>query len=230
MCILEAFVSKWGMIDAFVNFITGNSWTHMWYLYMIICLYLLTPILKPFLLHSSSKTLYVGMSVLFVLSIVFPTLKTNHIQLSSYIILTPFPFYYLVGGYLGNHQTVKGIKIPVLLITLFILSLIARILLHLECPEYADIAVFLGAVGIFLLFKNTNVKWKIADWLTPYCFAIYILHPVFINFFYKYLHIFPSFLSPVLIGIPVFVLLFFILAFSTGWLLRLIPVFKKYVL
>lgn len=88
----------WGGELLFVtltNFFTGHCWSHMYYLYMLIGLYLITPILKPFLLKASNKDLIVALSTLGLLSSVLPTLNAYGISIGSYMILgTPYIYIY----------------------------------------------------------------------------------------------------------------------------------------
>ena len=68
--------------------------------------------------------------------------------------------------------------------------------------------------------------WQTAGSL---CFTIYLVHPVFINLLYKFFHI--SLLDyPIGISLPVFFVGVLFLATLSAWILRKIPVLKKYVL
>ena len=58
MCLIETYFSKQGgggAINSIIHFATGHSWAHMWYLYMLIGLYLITPVIKPFVVKASNK-------------------------------------------------------------------------------------------------------------------------------------------------------------------------------
>ena len=232
MCFAETYMTggeEW-FSTALLNFLTGHSWDHMWYLYMLIGLYLLTPILRSFLFHSSEKTVKTGLSVLFILAIVLPTLQSYGIELDNYITLTPFPFYYLLGGYCAHFFNTRSTVLPSLMALLFVLAHIVRLCFGGYCPPHSDFFECIGAVGVFLLFKNTDVRWSLADRLVSYVFAIYILHPVFINSAYKILHFHPTTVLPLWASIPLLTVLFFLLALLLSWLLRLLPPFRKYIL
>ena len=43
------------LYKSFINLITGNSWSHMWYLYMLIGIYIITPILRTFVKNTNYK-------------------------------------------------------------------------------------------------------------------------------------------------------------------------------
>ncbi|MBV0906803.1 hypothetical protein NXX86_15665 [Phocaeicola vulgatus] len=50
------------------------------------------------------------------------------------------------------------------------------------------------------------MNWNIANKLAPYCLGIYLMHPVFINFVYKFLNINEEMVVPILNFIGFFLL------------------------
>lgn len=112
MCMLESRFEHQTFIDACMNFLRGHNWTHMWYLYMIILLYLLTPVLKPFVLHQKRTTVEIGLGILFIISSLLPSMKNYGIEIESWIVLsTPFIFYYILGFYLATMEKIRIGKI-----------------------------------------------------------------------------------------------------------------------
>ncbi len=73
------------------------------------------------------------------------------------------------------------------------------------------------------------MNWNIANKLAPYCFGIYLMHPVFINFVYKFLNINEEVVVPILNFIGFF-LLFTLLSLVGTYILMKIPFMKKHVL
>ena len=61
--------------NSFINFIEGKSWEHMWYLYMLLGLYLITPILRLFVKHANHKTVNFTLLSLLIVSIIIPTIN-----------------------------------------------------------------------------------------------------------------------------------------------------------
>ena len=118
-CLEQAALEKTfrvGMIGkGFLMVLRGESWAHMWYLYLIFFLYLLTPGLKR-LLHKMPKTgVYILLAVLFIGSSILPFLKK--LMSLDWLVTLPdggiYLFYYIC-GYLfvcgSEIETVKGIK------------------------------------------------------------------------------------------------------------------------
>lgn len=89
--------------DLLKSLITGQRlWSHMWYLYTMIALYLIIPLLNP-LLRLGKKTAVAASVVLFVFLSILPMLSSLlDISFSFYMPLhTIYPLYLLLGGVLG---------------------------------------------------------------------------------------------------------------------------------
>ena len=70
-------------------------------------------------------------------------------------------------------------------------------------------------------------QWAVA--FSPLCFGIYLMHPVFLNLFYKFLKI--SIMNfRFYVGVPLFFCIAFFGAAAATWIARLIPPLRKYVL
>ena len=57
------------------NLIEGRSWTHMWYIYMMLGLYLMLPLFRAFTKSADEKTYRFVLIVLFLMTIVRPTIN-----------------------------------------------------------------------------------------------------------------------------------------------------------
>jgi len=228
MCFIEGFLIHDPNVFHFVcNWITGNSWAHIWYLYMLIGLYLMTPIIKPFVIGSTDKELTVALSVLFVLSSLLPTLRTMGINLNGYMLLPPYIFIYILGYWLCWRQ--KEVNLFLILVTLGIcVSVIVwKCWNGIGSFGYADPVLIIMAAAFFLLFKQMGVDFKFASFCAPYCFGIYLVHPVFINFAYKFLEINSYYVVPLYGYMGT---LFFILSLGATYVMMLVPWLKKKVL
>lgn len=195
MCLIETYLTnqKSGLIYSLIQFITGHSWSHMWYLYMLIGLYLITPIIKPFVVNASNKDWYCTLGLLFIISSVLPTLNNIGIKITSYMtISSPYIFIYLLGYWLCWKAPQKLYSNTILLSTAILLCMgliVTKCYIQFDYYGYADPIVICLAAAIFLLFRNHKVNWAFANKMTPYCFSIYLIHPIFINFAYKFLKI-----------------------------------------
>lgn len=195
---------------AFYDVLTGNIWDHMWYLYMLIGLYLVIPLLKPFIDQASTRQIDILLIILGLFCIVFPTIANYF----SFHIGIKFPIqssclFYLVLGYrLGILRNEKSTVITIALLSLVVLmtALICTLVsYHLMDAGWqrkhltldSPVIVFL-CIGIFLLFKRmhydtTNTSKANYVWLgiAKYSFGIYIFHPFWMNMIYKFMHFNP---------------------------------------
>lgn len=233
MCVIETYFSNTGVINGIIHFVKGQSWAHMWYLYMLIGLYLITPIIKPFVTKASDRDWIAALVLMFVMSSLFPTMNAMGAGLTSWMIIsTPYIFIYMLGYWLcwKAPQRMVGNRFALTVIILLCLAIIvAKCYYGFNYYGYADPVTICLAAALFLLFRSMNVNWKFANWITPYCFGIYLVHNVFINFAYKFLKIETEAVVPILNFIGFF-LLFTLLSLACTYILMKIPFMKKHVL
>lgn len=144
----------------------------MWYLYMLIGLYLITPVIRPFVAKASDMDMQTALIVLFILSSLFPTLNSMGAGLNGYMIIsTPYIFIYLLGYWLCWRAKQKIWNNEVFLV-IVILICIGIVTMKCYCGfdfyGYADPIVICLAAALFLLFRSKNIRWKWADKLAPY--------------------------------------------------------------
>lgn len=233
MCVAETYLSGSGnIIDSIINLARGHSWAHMWYLYMLIGLYLITPIIKPFVEKASDKDWLAALGLMFISSSVLPTLNKFGAEIENWMIIDPYIFIYLLGYWLCWKAPKKifgntGLLIAAILICQAII--VAKLITGIDVDGYSDPVVICQASAIFLLFKQLNLNWTFANKAASYCFGAYLVHTVFINFAYKILHIDTASIVPFM-NFMGFFLLFSILSFISSYVINKIPFLKKYVL
>ena len=239
----EYFVNRTINVTLFINIIkrifTGNLWAHMWYIYLVIALYLITPVLRKWVKNTSNKEQLIFLIVLYIF-----TILSNEIgnligyKTAFYIpIGTGFVFVYLLGNYIYNNKLSS--KLERLLYVLGIISFITIILLTYfgVCKYlvgYTSTLCIIVAISVFYLFKdkkitgNQNLSKLIIN-LGECSFGIYIIHQLFINIIYKILKIDMILYMPYL-GMILYVLGVLVISFISIYVLRKINFVKKYIL
>lgn len=228
------------LFEAILNVINGNSWSHLWYLYSLIGLYLILPILKSFVDNSSEKTLFYSLSILFLFD--FVTKWIDKIAGTTIAFEIPIAGFIVFYALAGRYFTIKKpffLKEKRICGGLMIIEVIAMILFSIffypqskEFLSYNSPLIACLSITIFCFFsgftvKNPKILWK-ADRL---CFGVYLIHPVFINFVYKFVKFTPiKFGSAYPIATFGFWLFFIITSFVGAWIMYQIPVLKKYIL
>ena len=89
---------------SFLHLLQGKSWDHLWYLYALIGLYLLTPVLRPFVRDASRREL--GLAVLLAWALLALVPAANlvlGVRLYRFVMLDASVAYYLAGYYAYNY-------------------------------------------------------------------------------------------------------------------------------
>lgn len=255
--------------------LTGHTWSHMWYLYLILFLYLITPLLKKMLRVLPVWGVGTVMAVIFLGSSVAPFL--NKVLDSNSIPVLPdggvYFLYYLCGylfavrevcvdkaescGTSGkgmeaglDTEPVRGkrtgnvwlIAAAVLIMGMILSRTLAGFSIQMayNYPFTVLLAVLLFAAGWNGSIKKHRIPWQEAGALS---FAVYLVHPVYVNLLYKFVKITPFTVleqcgvqsvaagqTVLILLLAAFCLVVLALATATAWVLRKIPGLRKYVL
>lgn len=226
------------LIQSIVKVIDGNSWSHLWYLYALIGIYFILPFIKIVLDNTDKKTHKIILLILFLFNFCKKFIEQIvGISIAFNIpIMTYTVFYIIMGNYLINNEF-KLEKNKKRLLILLILETTIVIIINIYSKKALDflgydppiIAIF--AITLFLMFKNLKIKESNYLWqMDRLCFCVYLVHPVFINFMYKFIKITPLNIRIIPIGITVFFMIFVIVSFVASFILNKIPFLRKNVL
>lgn len=248
---------EWWMVrHVLVSVATGNTWAHMWYLYLILILYALTPLIRWILERLSKRTvcgimivLALGVSIVPYFEILCGTPKVFALPTEGIYV-----FYYLCGYLFAIRKREFGKSEGIFCLAAFALLMLLEMgsrflegydvnMAYGYLPTVlAAILLFNGSLCLEMAGRGSKGKgeaqkqgagksflWKVILWLSPLCFGIYLIHPVFLNLFYKFLKL--SIMNfRFYVGVPLFFTIAFVGAVILTWLLRWIPPMKKYVL
>lgn len=213
------------------NLIQGKSWGVMWYIYMLIGLYIVTPILRQFIKYSSDKEIKIVTILLTIFSILIPSinfiLKINitsfYLQGFEYITL------YLLGYILAfklNQRHVKYVYLGG--VVGFAGNLI---LLIFKLPfEQLNFFEVLIAMSIFTYFsQKQNIKEsKFLTKISNDSLGIYLIHTFWLNLINKGFNIYPSVL-PIAVGEIIFFIIALTLSVLSVEIMKRIPYLKKII-
>ena len=277
-----------GMIPEAVKMtLTGNSWSHMWYLYLILFLYLITPLLKKVLRALPVWCVGIVIVLIFLGSSVAPFLN-KVLDINSIPVLPDGGVYFLyyLCGYLfarregrvdrgrnagrqmvesgngrragdntegdGETQNVESRAWNVWLTAVAAVLALGMVLSRTLAGFSIQMAYnypFTVLLAVLLFAAGQSGRWGNAAYRIPWqeagalSFAVYLVHPVYVNLLYKFVKITPFTLLEqcgvqsvaaghvlLLVLLFAFCLLVLVLATVTAWVLRKIPVLRKYVL
>jgi surface polysaccharide O-acyltransferase-like enzyme len=223
---------------AILNILQGKTQTHFWYLYLIIGLYLITPLMRAFTRSVAKKEYEYILLVLFIFTSVLATIKKIwfvdagvNIPINSAYVL-----YFLLGFYIHHYNVTLPFKALLTIIFCFVLyTTLAPINKGMVNPLLDNIIIssdkdspiiVLTAVTIFISFRTRCAHFHYFDNLAPLCFGIYLVHPFFIYALYILLGWTPE-KYPLPLFLLVTILATFMFSLGTSFCAR---AFKKSVL
>lgn len=244
--IIELFIKKKEIgcdlvFDGLLNTFQGNSWSHMWYIYMLIGLYLITIPMRQVVKYSSKKQIEILLFILVIGNFVIQTINTAlSLELENYMQWNHYITYFLIGYYLS---IISVDNIPKMLSgIIFIIISFFRFFLDYFCisnfGEISDLAqngrifVLLQAMSIFV-FAKQNLNFSkinpILSNISRCSFAIYLIHPIFGNIFFKLLNFTPLLFSSPLIGIIIISFIIFCLSWIFSNIMIKMPYINKII-
>lgn len=197
------------VLEACRNVLTGNLWDHMWYMYMLMGLYLVMPILKGFVNGADRRNLVLCAMVLGLFVLILPEVyKLSGFRPGISLPVTSIYVLYLFLGYIiagiGRERNAVVCRLGWILLLTALCTVATG--MYLMGPTHdtsrslsMDILLrFLWANGIFLLFKGTPaldhgliLGQRLGGLVSNTSFGIYLFHPLFMNIMIKVLHVNP---------------------------------------
>lgn len=225
--------------------LSGNTFAHLWYLYAMVGIYLIFPMLKQFTDSCSKELLDYLLVVLFLMDFCIPFL--NHVfqlELNFSVPLGGYVFYVLCGKRIRDFFAVdrKEIRfhlltaalgfITVFLVVITVLCREGQDKLFLYLTNYKSPITAVYSILIFVLFYrikskcNGDVLWK----LDRLCFGVYLIHPIFIQAVYRFFRITPLQAGCYPVALFGFTAGFVVVSFLGSWILSFVKPLKKYIL
>ena len=226
-----------------------KSWSHLWYLYVLIGIYLVLIPLKKFVDNSSNKEICIFIAILLAVNFIIPTFNIAFsTKIENYMLFTQYVTYVLLGYTIGGLRVEENDREKNVIDTmtnrggvwigLWLLASIIKIIVQyanvVRCGEGA--ALILGdriftmiqALSVFCLFKkymDAVHVGKLAKSISRCSFGIYLIHPFFINLLYKMMNITPTNFPLLGIGfaIPLLWLFVFILSWGGTFIMLKVP-------
>lgn len=192
-------------LKTFLNhLLNGSISPHLWYLYMLIGLYIVNIFIKKIIDNSSKKELLFLISILFINSIVIPTISNFKIlfiykTFVSKLYLNTFScysMYLLLGYYINKHNIKKIYRMVFYFLSVFNLFLTYHLTkyfslidgkLNVAFYRNSAINIFFVSLGLFLFFRNivsdkiNNKISKYSYYIVNKTFGIYLVHQLVLN-------------------------------------------------
>ncbi len=233
-----------GMIlPALVNVLMGKTWAHMWYLYMLIGLMALVPLIKPLYnkIAEDRRLMNYYLALGAIANFLIPSIASwfNYELPIAIPLFSNYIYFFILGNLLDEKKIVMHDKICVAGIIISSSMIVLANLLYMSTSldflkslgGYDSPLILISSVGIFGLFKNHEATMKsgrILSFLSNYSFGVYLFHMLWINIAYKLIdfNIYDSLF--VLKSIGVF-LATAILSYASSYVCKKMPVIKRYI-
>lgn len=239
MCLMEQYMLSphTGLLtvvtQAITNLVTGNCWTHMWYMYMLIGLYLLTPLYRHFIAHTTQREQTILVLTLLVFGLVLPSLNAFFsIPFASYIQINPILAVYPLGYYLHNYT--KSNRLTVALAVLYICFYLGLCYYKVTtgCMVFGAqcLTTVLFACSLLFIVRRFPVCQSLCGLLSKHCFCIYLVHAIYLNIAFKVLHVEQIIHLHPVGNMLIVIVAVFAISLLTSYVLRLIPFMRSRVL
>ncbi|MFC0171592.1 acyltransferase [Vibrio comitans] len=203
MAFWSVFYSLWIMLKHSINgdittayftvakgWVLGEPYYHLWYLFMIPFLYLVTPVLRVIIRSITQRELFVLVCLCFSLAMLsaLSEVVLLYFDLNAKISLFTNDFlsyigYFCLGGYIAKYN----IKVKINgCLAIFIAALLSTLLgsyylTHLYFYSYLSINVVAASIALFFLIKHYANKDLKLSHVAKLSFGIYLIHPLFIK-------------------------------------------------
>ena len=217
-------------------------WYHLWFLYLILALYLLTPLLRVYTRHASRKNIEYLLLLFFLISCIkawnflMPNLNFNIIELTGYV------GYYVAGYYFSKYSFTKRTTYLIYIagflsfVLSFILTFIFSIKNGIRESFFIDNIIpttIFFSFAVFLFIKNqvsqirNALSVKAVRFSAPYVLGVYLIHDLFIQLFRLIGFTVNSF--SVIGSIPILGIATFTLSVASVMLIRKLPFLGKHI-
>lgn len=231
--------------NLFAGDLLNKASAHLWFIYVIVGLYLLVPILSPFLENAVQNILKFYLMIWGITSI-YPLLFsiTNTTFTEHNIMYTLYYFYgfigfFVLGYYFKRFPNTKLLKIPTSIALIILTFLLIGSYFYMfdchtvEISDYKGLPMILYSIAVFALFKNIALHIqngfviKIMTSLSINSFGIYLVHMLIVFYIYPIIPVFDS--IPDIIVTFYFVLINLLLSYLLVSLMRKIK-YSNYLL
>lgn len=244
--LFDYYVMDVGEIQAVNEIFNGHY--HLWYLFTIAGLYLITPILRQIVKEENVAKYFIVVST--VVAVVIPTIRYNAfinkytggiIVNANLSFLTNYAVYFVLGYLLYKSDISHTMEKIIYVFGIIGLAMTILLSYYVAMREktatayYSNFSLFIymQSIAVFVFFKNKVGKVnfnekskKIISILAECSFGMYLIHEFFNMIFTKIGFITTSFNA--IFSVPIINSIVFILSFICIYLLRKCQIFRKY--
>ena len=195
----EAF-SAGGLAYGFREIYTGASWSHLWYLYLILGLYFLLPFYKMISAHASHADIRYLLVLMFMFFAVLPISDVWGDSTAFYINAADIYPFYLFLGYAMHSGIIRIGKRGglVMLIAGIVLNILTAYFYYGKGMEsfsfmigYSGIPTIVLSAGAFACIQHCEWRSVLLQAVDRQSFGIYLIHLLFVRLIFRYMGVNP---------------------------------------
>lgn len=229
------------LIDAVKNVIQGKVNYHLWFLYIIIGLYIVTPVLRLFIKVANKKEIEYFILIAVFFTVIIPFLISfypfNKLLVSfnkfNVNIMIQYSLYYVSGYYFANNTlNKKNICMIYLMAVGALIFTISGTYIRSVNKGFGDTTfygyltpnVMIMSFGVFIFFKDYISRVKFSDYtikkiklLSNLSFIIYLVHDA-VRIAFEVIGISSLTINPIL-GVPILSVIIYFVSFLIAYLL-----------
>lgn len=241
-----------GIKSAFGSVLRAQTHDHLWFLYVMLGLYLVTPILRAFVRGASRGTFHWFFILTFLVASLLPALQKLWPaqlalpmawldQMDIYLVLG-YVGYYVAGYYLKNYTLGRLAEFMIYLLGILgaVVTVWGSAALSIHhgsfrgaLLEYNAPNVVFVSVAVFVLFRyvlgvsEERSRRQRLGGVARITFGIYLIHEFFIMLL-RYFGVSTLSFNPIL-SVPVLSAAVFLCSFVVAWLISKIPLLGRYL-
>lgn len=222
---------------------------HMWFLFTIVGLYLITPFLRKITVDKKLTEYFIVLSVVFanlpkilVLSPALDEVVGKILNKTNMFFVLGYAGYFVLGHYLHTYEIKREYKVTAYLMGAIssIATIVGNSYTSLKAGtaqeaffDYLMPTVLFSSIMVFLIFKDRAAsfeqeKKKFIVSMSKLTFGMYLIHDIFIIAF-KNMGLSTVIVSPIVM-IPLVAIIIFLLSYVATLLINKIPILNKFII
>lgn len=162
---------------------------HLWFIYVLIGIYLITPMIRKWIKHATqNEILYFMIIWVITLIIGIPGVKIYFPKI-DFSYFSGFLGYFVLGYYLSQYKSIERSTAVLLIVLGFCITIFGTYFFTLENMKfyeyfygYLTLNALMVSLGIFIFFNKSLVPNErinlITSKLSNSCYGIYLIHPL----------------------------------------------------
>lgn len=218
--------------------LVNGSYYHLWYIYMLFGLYLITPIIRVYTKNATKDNLKYFLILWFIFNSIYTYSLNSYIPNLQISLFFNYTGFYILGYYLSKHNTftaLQGLSMYLVGTAITIGGMYYYAIKENRLNEmfysYQSLNVMLQSIGVYVLVFKTDIKnivlKKSVNLLSAHSFTIYLIHALLLTVMVKR-GLTWNFINPV-IGIVTSTIVCLLLSLLISIVIKKIPFIRRYL-